>query len=90
MPASTLQLYITMCCFLIVSQYVEAVSDELHNNYSYSTSSIVLSQRPSVNEGIVVASLPNNSEEPVPVEPQSAPVIIQVSTSHSVVYLLYK
>ena len=79
-----------MCCFLIVSQYVEAVSDEQHNNYSYSTSSIVLLQRPSVNEGIVVASLPNNSEEPVPVEPQSAPVIIQVSTSHSVVYLLYK
>ena len=56
--------------------------DDVHNNYSYSTSSIVLSQRPSGNEGIVVASLPNNSEEPVPVEPQSAPVIIQVSNSH--------
>ena len=69
---------------------VGPVPDDIHNNYSYSTSSIVLSQSPSVNEGIVVASLPNNSEEPVPVEPQSAPVIIQVSTSHSVVYLLYK
>ena len=74
----------------VVSQYVGPVPDDDHNNYSYSTSSIVLSQRPSVNEGIVVASLPNNSEEPLPVEPQSAPVIIQVSTSHSVVYLLYK
>ena len=69
---------------------VGLVPDDSHNNYSYSISSIVLSQRPSGNEGIVVASLPNNSEEPVPVEPQSAPVIIQVSTSHSVVYLLYK
>ena len=71
----------------LVSQYVGPVPDDDHNNYSYCTSSIVLSQRPSVNEGIVVASLPNNSEEPIPVEPQSAPVIIQVSTSHSVVYL---
>ena len=76
-----------MCCFLLVSQYIEAVGDGVHINYSYSTSSIVLSQRPSVNEGIVVVSLPNNSEEPVPVEPQSAPVIIQVSTSQSVLYL---
>ena len=64
--------------------------DDDHNNYSYSTNSIVLPQRPSGNEGIVVASLSNNSEEPIPVEPQSAPVIIQVNTSHSVVYLLYK
>ena len=61
-----------------------------HNNYSYSTGSIVLSQRPSGNEGNVVASLPNNSEEPLPVEPQSAPVIIQVCISHSVMYLFYK
>ena len=72
-----------MCCSYLVSK-VGPVSD------GYSTSSIVLSQRPSGNEGIVVASLPNNSEEPLPVEPQSATVIIQVSTSHSVVYLLYK
>ena len=75
-----------MYCFLLVSQYVEAVSD---GNYGQ-TSSIVLSQRPAGNGGIVVASLPNNSEEPIPVEPQSAPVIIQVSVTHSVVYLLYK
>ena len=69
-----------MYCFLLVSQYVEAVSD---GNYGQ-TSSIVLSQRPVGNEGIVVASLPNNSEEPLPVEHQSAPVIIQVSVTHSV------
>ena len=68
-----------MCCFLLASQYIGAVPDGVHNNYSYSTSSIVLSQRPSGNEGIVVSLLPSNSEEPVPVEPQSAPVIIQVS-----------
>ena len=60
----------------LVSKRVELVPDYV---YSYSTSSIVLPQRPSRNEGIVVASLPNNSEEPLPVEPQSAPVIIQVS-----------
>ena len=70
-----------MFCFLVVSQYVEAVSDGLYN---YSINSIVVSQRPSGSEGIVIASLPNNNEEPVPVEPQSAPAIIQVSTSHSV------
>ena len=79
-----------MCRFSFVVSKIGPVSDDDFNNYSYSTSSIVLSQRPSVNEGIVVASLPNNSEEPVPVELQSAPVIIQVSISHSVVYLLYK
>ena len=57
---------------------------DMRDNYSYTTSSIVLSQWPSRNEGIVVASLPNNSEELLPVDPQSAPVIIQVSISHCV------
>ena len=80
---------IIKCAVFSVTQ-VGPVPDDSYNNYSYSTSSIVLSQRPLGNEGIVVASLPNNSEEPLPVEPQSTPVIIQVSTSHSVVYLLYK
>ena len=36
---------------------------------------------PSGNEGNIVASIPNNSEEPLPVELQSAPVIIQVSVT---------
>ena len=73
-----------MYCFLLVSKYVEAVSD---GNYGQ-TSSIVISQRPSGNEGNVVASLPNNCEEPVLVEHQSAPVIIQVSVSYCVVAYL--
>ena len=65
------------------------LEDVHNNNFSQSTSNPVLSHT-SVNEGNVVASLPNNSEEPLPVEPQSAPVIIQVSVTHSVVYLPYK
>ena len=71
-----------MVSFLVSK--VGPVPNNVHDSYSYTTSSIVLSQRPSRNEGIVVASLPNNSEEPLPVDPQSAPVIIQVSVSHCV------
>ena len=78
-----------MCCFSFVVSKFGPVPEYIRNSFNDSTNSLVLSHA-SVNEGIVVASLPNNSEEPVPVEPQSAPVIIQVSTSHSVVYLLYK
>ena len=66
--------------FSFLVSKIGSVPDDIHSNYSYSTSSIVLSQWPSGNEGIVVASLPNNSEEPLPVELQSAPVIIQVSS----------
>ena len=76
-----------MCCFSFVVSKVGPVLEDVHNNnFSQSTNNPVLSHT-SGNEGIVVASLPNNSEEPLPVEPQSAPVIIQVSVTHSVVYL---
>ena len=74
--------HMVLYCLSFLVSKVRPVPDDVHSNYT--TSSIVLSQRPPGNEGVVVASLPNNSEEPLPVELQSAPVMIQVSVSHIV------
>ena len=74
--------------FSFLVSKVGPVPHDVRDNYSYTTSSIVLSQWPSRNGGIIVASLTNNSEEPLPVDTQSAPVIIQVSISHCVVTYL--